>query len=59
MNVIIRLKIDSYHHLKYMIDDLELFTAFEPKITLNGRTIDYLLCRKDHGMKVNLKIEPQ
>jgi len=57
MNVIIRLKIDfSYYHLKYMIDDLWLM---KPKITLNGRTIDYLLCNKDHGMKVNLKIQPQ
>jgi len=31
MNAI--LKIDSYYHT-YMIDDLELFMAYEPKITL-------------------------
>lgn len=59
MNAIIRLKIDSYYHLTHMIDDLELFMAYEPKITPNGRTIDYLMCIKDHGLKVNLKVQPQ
>lgn len=43
--------IDDFHNY------LEMFMAYETKITLSGRSFVY--CRKDHGMKVNLKIRPQ